>query len=377
MTTVSRRALLTLTAAGATAAVLPARAWAADPVAAADPWWKPMRTAIENVPDGELPTATAAQVRLTTAAGSWTGRSGVADVVTRAPVPAGARFRIGSVTKTFTATVVLQLAAEGRVRLDAPVALYLPGLLPAAYRSMTVRHLLDHRTGLPVPSSPDGVAWQIEHRFDRHRAEDLVRAALEHEREFEPGTRQRYTNMGPIVAGLLIRRVTGRTYGDEIHRRIARPLGLRDTRVPGHDPAIRGPHARGYQELGGRLVDVTRWNQSGTPASGDMISSVRDLDVFTRALFGGRLLPAAQQRELFALPAEVRGAKYSAGLQSLGGGLWGKSGSRYGYSAALAATADGGSRLIYSVNATDAKSTDETPVVGRIIGTALALITGG
>jgi D-alanyl-D-alanine carboxypeptidase len=381
MTTLPRRTLLSLAALGgaalATGVAAPARASAASP-----DWYAPMRDAVAGLPE---PTATAAQVLIARPGESWEGRCGVADVRTGAPVPVGARFRIGSVTKAFTATVVLQLAAEGRLHLDAPLSRYLPGLLPAPYAAVTARHLLDHRTGLPSPTWPDGVEWQIAHRFDRYTPQRLVRLALANEREFEPGTAQHYTNMGYIVAALLIRRVTGSSYAEQIHRRIVHPLGLRDTLVPGDDPAIHGPHARGYQRLpDGTLADVTLWNQSATPAAGDMISSLRDLDAFLQALFRGRLLPPAQQRDLFAVPAvpdvETGGdATYSAGLNRLvelpgGKVIWGKSGARYGYSAAIAGTADAGSRVVYSVNATDAKAQGQAPVIGRITTAALGLL---
>jgi D-alanyl-D-alanine carboxypeptidase len=364
--------------------------WAAAPTGGTDPdpnRYAPMRDAIAGLPDGSAgapPTATAAQVRVDGPAGRWEGRSGVADVGSGMPVPHGARFRIGSITKTFTATVALQLAAEGRLRLDEPVNRYLPGLLPAAYATATVRHLLDHRSGLPSPSWPEGVEWQIEHRFDRYTPQQLVRMALDNEREFEPGQRQHYTNMGYIVTAVLIRRLTGRSYAEEIRRRIVRPLGLRDTSVPGNDPAIPGPHAHGYQVLDGALIDVTRWNQSSTPAAGDMISSLHDLDAFVRALFRGRLLPPAQQRDLFAVPDVPDSqtgapATYSAGLTRLvtlpdGRAIWGKSGARYGYSAAIAATPDAASRVVYSVNSTDAKAQTQTPTIGRIIAAAMNLL---
>jgi D-alanyl-D-alanine carboxypeptidase len=346
-----------------------------------------MADAIAGLPDGSAatpPTATAAQVRISRPAGCWEGRSGVADVGTGRAVPVGARFRIGSVTKTFTATVVLQLAAEGRLHLDAPVNRYLPGFLPAGYAKATVRHLLDHRTGLPSPSWPDGVEWQIEHRFDRYTPERLVRLALQNEREFEPGKRQHYTNIGYIVAAVLIERLANRSYADEIHRRIVRPLGLRDTLVPGNDPTIPGPYARGYQVLDGGLVDVTRWNQSSTPAAGDMISSLGDLDTFVRALFRGRLLPPTQQRDLFTVPdvpdfGTGGPATYSAGLTRLvtlpdGRTIWGKSGARYGYSAAIAATPDAASRVAYSVNSTNAKADTQTLAIGRITAAAIRLL---
>ncbi|MEU7872501.1 serine hydrolase domain-containing protein [Dactylosporangium sp. NPDC049140] len=388
MTTLPRRSLLAFAALGGAAAAtgLGTASWAAP--AAADPqWYAPIRDALAGLPDGAAgapPTATAAQVLATGPAGRWEGRSGVADVESGRPVPHGARFRIGSVTKTFTATVVLQLAAQGRLHLDAPVARYLPGLLPAAYANATVRHLLDHRTGLPSPTWPDGVAWQVEHRFDRYTPEQLVRLALANEREFEPGTRQHYTNMGYIVAAVLIRRLTGRSYAEEIERRIVRPMHLADTLVPGDDPGIAGPHAHGYQVLDGALVDVTRWNQSSTPGAGDMISSLRDLDAFTQALFRGRLLPPAQQRDLFAVPdvpdwESGEPATYSAGLTRMvmlpdGRTVWGKSGARYGYSAAIAATADAATRLVYSVNATDAKAESQAPTIQRLIAAGTKLL---
>jgi D-alanyl-D-alanine carboxypeptidase len=380
MTAIPRRTLLVGAAAGAAmlATGVPARARSRT----AD-WFAPLEKAISELPDAPPTTTTAAQVRFTAAAGTWEGRSGQADVRSGRPVPAGARFRIGSVTKVFTATVVLQLAAEGRLRLDTPVEHYVPGLLPAEYATATVRHLLDHRTGLPSPTTPDDVAWQIAHRYHRYTAEQLIRAALRNERMFAPGDYQQYTNMGYIVAGVLIRRLTGRPYGEEIARRILRPLGLRGTVVPGDDPEIRGPHAHGYQLLGDKLIDVTSWNQSVTPAAGDLISTLGDLDTFTRALLGGQLLPPAQQRELFAIPGKpdfVSGgpARFSAGLSRIvvlpnGREVWGKSGSRYGYNAAIAATPDATFRLVYSVNSTDAKSEATNPVIERVTDAALRI----
>lgn len=216
-------------------------------------------------------------------------------------------------------------------------------------------------------------------------AEQIVRAGLRNERAFEPGDMQHYTNMGYIVAGMLIERVTGRSYGHEMRERIFEPLGLRDTYVPGSDPTIRGPHAHGYQTVtrGGRtaLVDVTNWSQTMTPAAGDMISTLADLDTFLRELFAGRLLPAAQLDEMFTLPkvSDVGGgpALYSVGLTAFplptGEVLWGKSGARYGYSAAVAASRDGSLRAAYSVNSTDAKGEEQPLITQRIIAAALGM----
>jgi D-alanyl-D-alanine carboxypeptidase len=341
-----------------------------------------MVAVLRGLPSDE---ATGAQVRVSAGPNCWTGRSGVADIRTGAPVPPGARFRIGSVTKAFTATVVLQLVAEGRVGLDVPVQRYLPRLLPADYPDVTVRELLNHTNGLPSPTLPDSVEWQIAHRFDRWTPEQIVRLGLRNERAFEPGDLQHYTNMGYIVAGMLIEKVTGHSYGHEMRERIFEPLGLRDTYVPGTDPTIRGPHARGYQTVDrngqATLIDVTDWSQTMTPAAGDLISTLADLDTFLRGLFTGRLLPATQLDEMFTLPevSDIGGGRalYSVGLTAFplpnGEMLWGKSGARYGYSAAIAATRDGTFRGVYSVNSTDAKGETQPAITQQIIAAALAM----
>ncbi|WP_197699994.1 serine hydrolase domain-containing protein [Micromonospora rifamycinica] len=343
----------------------------------------PLQQAIAGLPDGD---ATSAQVRITTPDGCWTGTSGVRDLRSQAPVPPDARFRAGSVTKAFTAALVLQLVAEGRIGLDAPVQRLLPGLLPAGYPTVTVRQLLDHTSGLPSPTVPDGIEWQLAHRYDRWTPEQLVRLGLHNPREFDPGTKQHYTNMGYIVAGMLIEKATGHSYATELDRRIARPLGLRDTYAPGDDPRIRGPHAHGYQAVvrDGRteLVDVTTWSQTFTPASGNIISSLTDLDVFLTALLAGRVVPAAQLTTMFTLPTvpDVDGgpARYSTGLTAFplpdGDALWIKTGSRYGYLAGIASSRDGRFRVEYSITGTDAKGEELSATAQRVIAAALALL---
>ncbi|WP_229068466.1 serine hydrolase [Actinoplanes sp. DH11] len=338
-----------------------------------------MHAAMSGLPSA---AATSAQVRVTTAAGCWTGATGVGNLRTGAPVPANARFRIGSVTKVFTATIVLQLAAERRLSLDDTVQRHLPGLLPADYPDVTVRQLLNHTNGLPGPTLPDDLAWALAHRYDVWTPERIVRLAVRNPHLFEPGTKQHYANMGYIVAGMLIEKVTGHSYAQQLRQRITGPLRLRDTYAPGTDPAIRGPHARGYQAVTRdgvtTLTDVTRWSQTFTPAAGDLISTLADLDAFTAALFAGRLLPAAQLDEMFTLPAVREGeATHSAGLEATtlptGEVFWGKSGARYGYSSAIGGSRDGSFRLVYSVTSTDAKGTGQMTTAEGIIYAALGM----
>lgn len=219
-----------------------------------------LRAAISGLPSDD---ATAALVRVSGTGGVWRGSAGVHDLASgRAADPSG-RFRVGSVTKVFTAAVVLQLAGEGRIGLDRPVRRYLPDLIPATYGQVTVRQLLNHTSGLPSvdPGNGDTLEDWYEHRFDLIDPADVVRETTAHRPDFAPGTQQHYANIGYTVAGLLIERVTGDTYASQVSRRVLEPLRLEDTYFPGTDPSIRGRDNRGYQIFGtqGELRDVTAW----------------------------------------------------------------------------------------------------------------------
>jgi D-alanyl-D-alanine carboxypeptidase len=332
-----------------------------------------LRQVIAGLPNDE---ATAAIVRATGPDGCWAGTAGVADRNRETAVSSNARFRIGSVTKVFTATVVLQLAAEGKISLDGTVQEYLPWLLPEGYPPVTVRQLLNYTSGLPSPTLEESIEYTVAHRFDRWTPQQYVDLALRNPKEFDPGDLQHYRNINYIVAGMLIERVTGESYEDEVRDRIVRPLRLSDTTVPGNDPAIHGPHLRGYQVMpDGSLKDVTRWNQSFGWAASSIISTTRDLDVFTAALLGGRLLPPAQQAELFAVPAvpDVSGkpASYGGGLERYRipgvGEVWGKTGGWYGYLAGMGGTRDGQRRLTYGLAVNDAKNSDNTSTLPQRI----------
>ncbi|MEU2129932.1 serine hydrolase domain-containing protein [Streptomyces sp. NPDC018352] len=344
-----------------------------------------LRTAIAGLPKND---ATAALVRVSGSGGDWRGSSGVHDLVSGRPADQDGRFRAGSVTKVFTAAVVLQLAEEGRIGLDRPVRRYLPDLIPGAYEDVTVRQLLNHTSGIPSVGSGGDLDDWYAHRFDLHDPERTVREATALEPDFAPGTQQHYANIGYTVAGLLIERVTGDTYASQVSSRVLDPLHLKDTYFPGTDPAIRGPHNHGYQLFGtGELRDVTVWGATDARAAGDLISTTTDLERFTRALFGGRVVRGPLLQEMFTLPdASVREygtgkpAAYSAGLSvmRLGGReVWGKTGGRWGYNTVVAATRDLSRTLVYSVNSTDAKGDGMNPTAMNIVVAAFGAPSAG
>ncbi|MFE7599003.1 serine hydrolase domain-containing protein [Streptomyces sp. NPDC057494] len=331
--------------------------------------------------------ATAALVRVGGTEGSWQGSAGVHDLETNAPADPAARFRAGSVTKVFTAATVLQLAAEGRIDLDRPARAYLPDLIPGRYATVTVRQLLNHTHGIPAADMPgETVEEWYANRFVVHTPEELVRSATAQPREFRPGTKQHYLNIGYTIAGLIVERVTGDSYEHQVERRILRPLGLRDTYLPGRDPEIRGPHNHGYQTMrlddgSTGLRDVSVWGVTDGWAAGDLVSTTADLERFTRALFKGRVVRGPLLEEMFTLPkvpdlSSGDPAAYSAGLsmKRLGGReVWGKTGGRWGYNTAIASTRDGSRTLVYSVNATDAKGQEMNPTALRLMVAAYGL----
>ncbi|WKX72779.1 serine hydrolase [Streptomyces sp. XD-27] len=380
----SRRALLGAAAAGtALAAVgLPApRAAAATgptpaPAAPAPVPLPPLDPAALHAAIGDLehPPATAAQLQVSGSAGRWYGTSGVADLRSGRSVRAGDKVRIGSITKMFVATVALQLVAERRLCLDTPVRRCLPGLLPARFGTVTLAHLLGHGSGLPdeqgVPhlSTPEKV---FAHRFDPWTPEQIVAMVTVGDRElkFAPGSKQEYRGINYVLAALVVERLTGRPYGEEIARRILRPLGLRDTSVPGDERRIHGPHVHGYLRMSdGGLRDITEINPSGSWGEGEMISTTDDLTRFTHALFSGALLPPHVLRVMFTMPPDdvrmVDGgpARFSTGLQTVtvnGVTFWGKTGEQYGYASFAFATRDQRRCMVLSFNPTQRDRSQE------------------
>jgi D-alanyl-D-alanine carboxypeptidase len=341
-----------------------------------------LRAAIGGLPNADV---TGALLRITGSAGHWSGTSGVGDLETGQGVPPDAHLRIGSISKAFTATVVLQLAAEHRIDLDKPVQQYLPGVLPADLPPVEVGQLLNHTSGLPRGvASPDfgdgGPEWFAANRLRSFTPQQVVDLMAGQPMQFAPGTAQQYNGMNYYVAGLLVEKITGHTFAHEVRSRITRPLGLHDTYVPdADDPRLPGPHSHGYLTVTSsdgttHPVDVTE--QSPWPwAEGGMISTPADLDRFMTALFRGRFLPPAQQAELFTVPdvpsfhssqcrteADAGRACLTMGIMrvtaSNGVVVWGKTGSRPGWTSGVFATRDLSRKIVYSVNPTNLNGTE-------------------
>ncbi|WP_223167479.1 serine hydrolase domain-containing protein [Nonomuraea sp. SYSU D8015] len=308
--------------------------------------------------------------------GEWAGSAGVAELGGTAKPPINGHVRIGSNTKTFTATLVLQLVAEGKIGLDVPAADYLPEF--GLDRRITVRMLLQHTSGvfnfsgelhhdgtvapgIPIPYGTTGKEW-VDNRFKTHRPEELVRLALSKPARFEPGTDWSYSNTNYVLARLLIEKVAGRSLAEEMQRRILGPLGLSGTVVPDASPEIPEPYAHAYYRYEDadrqQTLDVTRHNPSWISTGGDMISTTQDLHTFISALNGGKLLPAELLAEMRTPhPTGIPKMGYGLGVfvqdTGCGGTVITHNGALVGSAALMYSTPDGSKTLTASLNCVD------------------------
>jgi D-alanyl-D-alanine carboxypeptidase len=254
-------------------------------------------------------------------------------------------FRAGSITKTFLATVVLQLAEEHRLSLSDTVERHLPGLVRGAGndgRTVTLRALLTHTSGL------NDFTTDTEGRVPLTPLQ-AVRIALIHP-PTDPG-RYSYSNTNYVLLGMVIAQVTGHSYATEAERRIIAPLGLANTSFPGSRTSLPTPHGRAYDTDGS---DVTDLDPRVAGAAGELVTTLADLDRFYAALLGGELLPPHRLREM----RDTRAAHgvYGMGLfpakLPCGTTVWGHNGRISGSYVRTAATADGRRVLTFRVNTT-------------------------
>ncbi|MER5938854.1 serine hydrolase domain-containing protein [Streptomyces sp. NPDC001928] len=310
--------------------------------------------------------------------GSWSATPGVGNLKTGKPRSADDRYRVGSITKTFVSTVLLQLEAEGRLSLDDTVEKWLPGTVRGNGHDgsrITLRRLLNHTSGIFNYTADEDFGRTyflkdgfFEHRYDTKKPGELVALAMTHKPDFEPGTSWNYSNTNYVLAGMVIEKATGSPYGAEVRDRIIKPLHLTGTSVPGTRVTVPGPSSRAYSKLAetatGPTYDVTKINPSLAFSAGEMISDSNDLNRFYSALFKGRLLPAKQLSEMKAT-VKVDGipnAGYGLGLierkLSCGVTVWGHGGGIHGSTSEAVTTADGRHSLAFNLNADWTGDTD-------------------
>jgi D-alanyl-D-alanine carboxypeptidase len=295
--------------------------------------------------------------------GTWLGSAGVADLRTGAPMPTAARMRLESVSKIYTATLILQLAQERKLRVGDSVDRWLPGLLPYGDR-ITIRQLLTMRSGLiddndVVNGSESQVrtyfarvkdtklraqALAIGARVDEDPATEFspmwwVRLAAWQPLLFTPGSDFHYSNIGYVILGQIAARAGAKPLAALYRERIFESLGLDATT---YDPQgrIEGPHASGYGiEPDGAQVDTTDWH-SGVRAGGGIVSDSQDTATFLTALLRGKLL---DRENLLAMEGD--NLWLGGAVTGCGGRAYGWGGAGWGYKTEVWAE-DGGTRVV-------------------------------
>ncbi|MFJ4405862.1 MULTISPECIES: serine hydrolase domain-containing protein [unclassified Streptomyces] len=327
--------------------------------------------------------------RVDTPDGPLRARFGTAGRGSKEPVPWEPEFRAASTTKTFTAVVVLQLAAEGKLSLDDTVEHWLPGVVRGHGNDgsrITVRDLLRQTSGLYDYVADPSVQDRLFHHFDENRydvtpAPQLVALAMSHPPLFTPGpagtARQwAYSNTNYLLAAMIAEKAndraertaggSGATWRELVEHRVIAKLGLRHTYIPGDNPFLVGPHERVTVDApDGGVLDATELSFQHTADSG-VVSTPGDLNAFFRALATGELLPAEQWREMretvpyddLPVPPSGRQGGYGLGLRvvplSCGGVSYLHEGDGFGVYTRPAVSADGRRAVTVSVTTTTA-----------------------
>ncbi|OLZ65653.1 serine hydrolase [Streptomyces amritsarensis] len=262
---------------------------------------------------------------------------GTSDKTTGAPIKTDMHTRIGSVTKTFTITGVLQLVDDGKVRLDAPISTYLDGV-PGGEK-ITVRQLAEMRSGLY--NYTEDSRWLAAFKADPYRAwtpQQLLDIAFRHPADFAPGARWEYSNTNTVLLGLLVEKISGRPLHAYLEQEVFEPVGLDATSLP-TGAEITSPFVHGYTNFtpDGATVDASQWNPSWAWSAGAMISTIDDLHSWVPTLVSGRLPdgdrllePGTQAQRLRMLPTGHPGVGYGLGISAIAGWI-GHNGELPGY----------------------------------------------
>lgn len=304
--------------------------------------------------------------------GTWTAAMGISDLVIGAPVSLDDHVRIASITKTFTATVVLQLVEEGLLSLDDTLEQFIPGIPNGA--EITIRQLLNMTAGiysyvLDPLIAEDYVADPL-FTFSHEQVADIVR---EHNAaDFAPGAETRYSDTNYVFLGSIIEQVTGRTAAEEITDRIIVPLGLTQTSFPNlTDTTLPEPILRGYLAgtPGEPLRDVTISNPDVAWTAGAMISTLGDLKTWAGALATGTLLSPelqAERLDMQVLRAGPVPVGYGLGILDLAGFL-GHNGGILGYSSWMVYEPETGSTVVVVTNRASTEGGTADPIFYGIL----------
>lgn len=314
--------------------------------------------------------------------GSWVGTTGTkGEGSAEAPAPTD-HTRIGSLTKTMTATVLLQLVHEGALSLDDPIGKYVPGV---PNDTATLRQVADMTSGIPTYTVNEDFTAQLFANPEKvWTPEELVAFVRDTAPDFAPGTSWNYSNTNYVLLGMAIEQVTGKPIAQVFSDRLFTQLGMAQTVFPAGDPAIADPHLDGLTDQGqpaGQTTDATNWSPSEAFTAGEVVSTFDDLQLWAHALFTGQdvLDPASQQLRrdsvVFNQGPLTATSGYGIGIVDRDG-WWGHDGEIPGYTSSVQHNYETDTTIITVVNSdigipAEPKPLAAAPAVSAALNAAL------
>jgi D-alanyl-D-alanine carboxypeptidase len=308
--------------------------------------------------------------------------SGLGNLAPETPMRVADRSRIGGVTKSFTATVVLQLVGERKLKLGDTVEDWLPGVISNG-DAISIRQLLNHTSGIYDYAGDPAVLAPYQQGDLTYVFDPLigVQIAADHGPLFAPGSQLSYSNTNYILLSMIVRAATGNTIASELQSRLFEPLGLRHTSFPTLSE-IDGRHTHGYLPLEDGPYDVTAWSPSGFGAAGAILTNADDLARFYRALLHGRLLPARLLKAMQTIDPVATGGLPDSGILGGGWGLgllretfpcgdaWGHDAENPGYMTAAWSTKNAHRQVVVVVNSNYDHNEPVTRAMRDVLATA-------
>lgn len=237
---------------------------------------------------------------------------GAADREWDIPNAADTKFRLGSLTKQFTAVAILQLAEAGKLSIDDPISKFYPDA-PAAWSKITLKHLLSHTSGIP---SYTGIPGFFETGGSKLplKPEAIVKLTQDKPLEFEPGAKFAYDNTGYILLGVVIEKASGQTYADYLSQHIFQPLGMKNT---GYDVSeqVLSKRASGYKATKDGWRNADYLDMTLPYAAGSLYSTVDDLLTWNTALTEGKILTEASRKAAWTPNLNGYGFGWGMGVQ--------------------------------------------------------------
>jgi CubicO group peptidase (beta-lactamase class C family) len=226
----------------------------------------------------------------------YKGGFGLANMEWNIPNTPDTKFRLGSITKQFTAMLTLELVEQGKIKLDGKISDYLPDYRKDIGEKVTVHHLLTHTSGIPSYTSQPGFFQNVSR--NPYKVADFVKQYASGNLEFEPGTKYSYNNSGYFLLGAIVEKITGKSYEQALKEMIFDKLGMKNTGYDRHDPLLP-KRASGYAKTGTGYINAAYLDMSIPYAAGSMYSTVEDLYLWDQALYTDKLLTPASKELMY------------------------------------------------------------------------------